>query len=157
MQLQRHIAYLVQEERAFICQLKTSDALGAGPGKGPALVTKEIALQQAGRHRRAVHLDHPPRIAPAEVVDRPGDQLFAGAGLAEDQYRAVAVGHHLHLLKHAEHRLAAPDDLPELALDVVKLLGQGEVFIHQPLLQTLDLLVGKGVVDGNRHPLGNLA
>lgn len=53
-----------------------------------------------------------------------GDKLFAGAGFAEDQHGAVAVGHHLDLLEHIVHRLAAADDLPEFALDIVELLGE---------------------------------
>ena len=85
-----------------------------------------------------------------------GNQLLTGAGFAEDQHRTVALRHHLHLLEHAVHGLAAANDFAKLALNVVELFGQGEVLIDQPLFQPLNLAVGEGVVDGDRDALGDL-
>ena len=156
LQFQRHIAHFIEEQGAFVRQFEAADTLGAGPGKRAAFVAEQIALQQPGGHRRAVHLHHPPTVASAEVVDSAGDKLFAGAGFAEDQHGAVALRHHLYLLEHIVHRLAAADNLPEFALDIIELLGEGEVLIHQPLFQALNFAVGEGVIDSDRHPLGDL-
>ena len=119
-------------------------------------MAKQVAFQQPGGHRRAVHFDHPPAIAAAQIMNSAGNQLLTGAGFAEDQHRAVAVRHHLHLLEHAVHRLAAANDFAKLALHVVELFGQGEVLIDQPLFQALNFAVGEGVVDGDRDALGDL-
>ncbi len=90
-------------------------------------------------------------------MDRPGNQLFPGTGFTEDQHRAVALRHHFHLLKDAVHGIAAPDDFAKLAVHVVELLGQRQVFVHQPLLQAVDLLIGEGVIQRDGDALGDLA
>ena len=156
LQFQRHIAHFIEEQGAFVRQFEAADTLGAGPGERAAFVAEQIALQQPGGHRGAVHLHHPPTVSSAEVMNGAGDKLFAGAGFAEDQHGAVALRHHLDLLEHIVHRLAAADNLPEFALDIIELLGEGEVLIHQPLFQALNFAVGEGVIDSDRHPLGDL-
>ncbi len=156
LQFQRHIADLIEEQRAFVRQFETADALGAGAGKSAALVAEQIAFQQARRHCRAVHFHHPSAVAPAQVMNSAGNQFFTGAGFTEDQHRTVALRHHLHLFKHAVHRFAATDDFAELAFDVVELFGERQVFIHQPFFQPLDLAIGEGVIDSYRHALGDL-
>ena len=156
LQFQRHIAYFVKEQRAFIRQFETTNALGAGTGKRAALVTEQVAFQQARRHCRAVHFHHPAVITAAQVMDGAGNQLFAGAGFTEDQHRTVAWGDHLHLLEDVEHRFATTDDFAKLAVDVVELFGQRQVFIHQTLFQTVDFLISEGVIHGDGDAFGNL-
>ena len=90
-------------------------------------------------------------------MDGAGNQLFARAGFAQNQHRAVALRHHLNLLKHAVHSVAAPDDFTKLAVHVVELFGQGQVLIHQPLFQTMNFLIGEGVIERDGNTLGNLA
>ena len=89
-------------------------------------------------------------------MDGAGNQLFTGAGFAEDQHGAVAWRHHLNLLEHVEHRFAAADYLAKLAVNVVQLFGQREILVHQTLFQTVYFLIGEGVIDGNGDALGNL-
>ena len=90
-------------------------------------------------------------------MDGPGNQLFTRTGFAQDQHRAVALRHHLNLLEHAVHGVAAPDDFTKLAVHVVELFGQGQVLIHQPLFQAVDLLIGEGVIQRDGDTLGDLA
>ena len=90
-------------------------------------------------------------------MDRPGNQLFPCAGFTEDQHRAVALRHHLHLLEDVVHGIAASDDFAKLAVHIVELLGQRQVFVHQPFFQTVDLLIGEGVIQRNGDTFGDLA
>ena len=120
-------------------------------------MAEEIAFQQPGGHRGTVHLDHSARVAAAEIMNGAGNQLFAGAGFAEDQHGAVALRHHFDLLEYAVHRFAAADDFAKLALDIIQLFGERQIFIHQPLLKPLNFAIGEGIIDGDRHPFGNLS
>ncbi len=85
------------------------------------------------------------------------DQLLTRPGFTQNQDRAVALRHHFDLLEDAVHRFAAANDFAELTFYVVELFSQRQVFIDQAFLQSVDLLIGKGVIHGNRHALGNLA
>ena len=46
LQVERHLADLVQEDRATICSLKDPDLVGRGARKTPLLVAKQLAFQQ---------------------------------------------------------------------------------------------------------------
>ena len=65
--------------------------------------------------------------------------------------------HHFDLFEYAVHRFAAANDFSELTFHVVELFSQRQVFIDQPLLQAVDLLVGEGVIHGDRHAFCDLA
>ena len=51
-------------------------------------MTEELALDERRRQRGAVDPDERALLARAQVVDRPGDELLADAGLAQEQDRA---------------------------------------------------------------------
>ncbi|MNT57955.1 hypothetical protein D3C72_1953640 [compost metagenome] len=65
--------------------------------------------------------------------------------------------HHLNLLQDAVHGITAANDFTEFAVDIVQLLGQREVFVHQPLFQTMNFLVRQRVVERNSNALCDLA
>ena len=104
-----HVADLVEEERAAVALLELADPLAVGPGERALLVAEQLALQQALRDGRAV--DRQERLVGplAVLVDGPGDQLLAGAALAEDQHRHVLRGDPADRLVHLLHRRAAAD------------------------------------------------
>ena len=107
---ERHLADLVEKQRAAVGLLEQAALLRLGVGEGAALVAEQLALQQVLRNRRAVHLDERPfatagRVAPDQV----GDQLLAGARLALHQHRRV--GGLGDLVDHAQH-LAIAADVP---------------------------------------------
>ncbi len=130
--------------------------LGTGTGKSSALVAEQIAFQQPGGHCRAVHLYHAAIATPAQVMNSAGNKLLAGAGLAQNQHRTVAVRDHLHLLHHRHHWRAAANNFAKIGGDVIDLLGEGEVLVDQPLLKMADFAVGEGVIHGNGDAFGNL-
>ena len=57
LQLRRHVADLVQEQRATVSLLETPLALTLGAGEGAAFVSEQLRLQQLSRNRRGVQRD----------------------------------------------------------------------------------------------------
>src|SRR5262245_7224272 len=85
--VQRHLADLVEEERAAIGQLHQALLRRLGVGERPLLVTEQLAFEQGLGDRGAVDF-HERRIASrALVVQATRDQLLAGAALTVDQDR----------------------------------------------------------------------
>ena len=97
---ERHVADLVQEQRAARRVAEGAGALGRGAGEGAAGVAEQLALEQVGGDRGAVDRDERPARAPAVLVDGARHQLLAGAGLAGDQHGGVAVGDEADHLLH---------------------------------------------------------
>src|SRR5438105_13469022 len=97
------------------------------------LVPEDLALQKPDGRRCAVEPDQRPRSPPAEIMDRLGQQLLAGAGLALDDDRAVGPAHRLDLLQRPPERGAGADDPPEIEL-------------------MIGLVVGTELVDGSAGP-----
>ena len=60
-----------------------------GPGEGPPFVPEELALEQRGVDRPAVHRHEGPVAAGTVVVDRPGDDVLPAAAFAQDEDGAV--------------------------------------------------------------------
>ncbi len=146
LQIQRHIPHFIEEQGALVGPFEAADALGQGAGKGPLLMAKQIALDKAGRDGSAVHLHHLVIVAGTQGVNGLGDQLLAGAGLAEDQHGAVALGHQPHLLQHVRHHSALVDDVGKVPL------RRGPVDPKRLLFGTVgvgDLLLRLHVVHGN--------
>ena len=80
----RHVADLVEEERAALGLLELAEVPGARAGEGALLVPEQLRLDQLGRHRGAVERHEGRERARALAVDRTRNQLLAGAGLADD-------------------------------------------------------------------------
>ena len=87
LQRRRHVADLVEEQRAAVSLLETPAALRVGAGERAFLVAEELRLQQLRGDRRGVERDERPRGARAVVVQRAGHELLAGARLAGDEHR----------------------------------------------------------------------
>ena len=107
----RHLGDLVEEQRAVVGELETALAAFDGAGERAFLVTEQFALEQGVGNGGAVDRDVRRVGARAQLVERLGDELLAGAGLAADQHRRVGrrgVLDHLIDLAHlgalADHR-----------------------------------------------------
>src|SRR5439155_16128204 len=85
------LANLVEEDRAGVGLLELADARGGGARERAFLVAEELALEQLGRQRRAVHLHEWPVLARRPLMNRARDQLLADAAFAADEHRHVAV------------------------------------------------------------------
>jgi len=87
-------------------------------------------------------------------VDRPGDELLAGARLAEDEDGGVGRRDHLHLGEDPPQGGALPDD-PAVGQGEVDLLAQVRVLFLEPPSQPVDLREGPPVDDRDRRVLGD--
>ena len=83
---------------------------GVRAGERAALVAEELALDQRRRERAAVDDDEPAVPPRAALVDSPGDELLAGARLAEQEHRGVGRRDLLDLVHHVAERIAPAND-----------------------------------------------
>ena len=98
-----HLADLVEEQGAAVGEL---DQPRLGPdraGERALLVTEQLGLEDLARERAAVNRYERPRGSRRVFVDRPGDELLAGAALAQDQYRRIGGGHAIDDPQHLVH------------------------------------------------------
>jgi hypothetical protein len=105
LRFQRKLADLVEKQRAAIRDFEPAAPLLRRAGEGAFFVTEELALDEVTRNRCAVDLDQRALTAVAPLVDRPRDELFAGARLALDQHGAVGGGDPIDLLQNAAQRM----------------------------------------------------
>ena len=85
--LERQIADFVEEERAPSASSKRPWRRPTGTGERALLVPEELALDQAGRQRGAIHPYQRARPATAAFVHSAGKEFLAGARFAEQQDR----------------------------------------------------------------------
>ena len=132
--------------------------LVVGAGEGPLAVAEELALDEVLGQGPAVDRDEGVAGPLALVVEVPGDQLLAGAGLAQDQDPGVGRRDHLDLAADRLHRRGVADqqrrplDGLEPGLEGGRLVGQVAT-LGDPGEQDLQLgpLAGLGqVVEGAR-------
>ena len=108
---QRHLADLVEEQRAAVGRFEQAALLLAGVGEGAALVAEQLALEQLLGQRRAGDVDERTVRAVAVEVNGLGGEVLAGSGFAGEQHGGGAAGgdareQRLHLL----HRRRRADD-----------------------------------------------
>ena len=87
LQGSRHVADLIEEDRAAVGLFKFADPGLDGTRKGAFDVTKQLRFEQVFRNRSAVYADKLLMFSLAVEMNGPGNQLFAGTGLALDQNR----------------------------------------------------------------------
>ena len=95
----RQLADLVEEQRAAVGLLEGARAIGHRAGERAAHVPEQLGLDQLVGDGAAVEHDERAVAARAVAVDRLGEQLLAGAGLAFDQHGGVGGGD---VVEHAE-------------------------------------------------------
>ena len=91
LRLHRHVADLVEEERAAFGLLEAAGGARLRAGEGAALVAEQLRFDQVARDRG--HVDGDERALPplAVIVQRARDELLAGAGLAGDHHGQVGL------------------------------------------------------------------
>ncbi len=114
LHLRRELGDLVQEERAAAGQPEVAGSVPDRAGEGALGVAEELALEQRVGERGAVDGDEGSLAPVRGVVDRAGDQLLAGPGLAADQHAGVARGDLLHVPQQLLHPSVAGDDAEAL-------------------------------------------
>ena len=89
LQRRRHVADLVEEERAFARPLGIAEMALLRSGERAFLVAEDLALEKLGRDRRAVHRDEGLGAARRYLVQQPGRHFLARPGLPGDQHRQI--------------------------------------------------------------------
>src|SRR5438105_4395919 len=115
LELHRHLGDLVEEQRAARGELEISVPLLDGPGERAAHVPEQLALDEAGGDRAAIHRHELAGVALRKLVDGVGDLLLAGAALADEQDGHVGRRRARHQLIDLAHRLRGADDRAEAA------------------------------------------
>ncbi|OPZ77232.1 MAG: hypothetical protein BWY77_01740 [bacterium ADurb.Bin431] len=86
LQVKAHLRHLVKKERPLVSGLEKPGLVDVGPGEGPLDMAEQLALEQivgqgadSDRHKGLIP-------ALAVIMNAPGDDLLAGAGLAVDHH-----------------------------------------------------------------------
>ena len=104
------LADLVEEERPEVGLLEPPLALRDRAGEGAALVTEQLGVDELGGHRTAVDAQERLVATLRALVDRAGDDLLAGARLAEQQDVEIARRDHVDAIEHGAESSGVSDD-----------------------------------------------
>src|SRR5439155_9815170 len=107
------LADLVEKQRSARSILESADPAFGRAGERAGLVPEQLRLEQVRGDRTAVDDDKLRASARARIVQRLGDALLAGAGLALDQHRRIGRGHALELREQLAHLRARADQRSE--------------------------------------------
>ena len=99
------LANLVKEDGATVGGKEVTEFLALGSGEGPALVAKELRLDQGGGDGGAVDGNERPIGAGAGGVDSTGDQLLARSGFTEDEEGHLGGRDPLHTFEHPQQHI----------------------------------------------------
>ncbi|MEJ0042377.1 MAG: hypothetical protein WDM81_09230 [Rhizomicrobium sp.] len=92
LRFQRHVADLVQEQRAAFGLFEAADAAIGRPGKGAALMAEQFAFDELLGDRSHVDRDEGAVAPLAVIVQRPRDEFLARAAFAHDHDREIGLG-----------------------------------------------------------------
>ena len=125
LELERHVADLVQEQRAALGQFEGAAAVAMGPGEGAAHVPEQLALDELGRNRAAIHHLERSARAFAQLVNRARRELLARARLADEHDRKVGARDRRQILAGREQSLALADHGLERRVSGAQRLDRG--------------------------------
>ena len=83
----RQVADLVEEDGRVVRQFEPPDLARDGAGERAFLAPEQLALDERGRNRGAVHAHHRPAASRAPVVDLRCEDLFSRAGFPGQEHR----------------------------------------------------------------------
>ena len=104
----RHIADLVQKQRAAVGGFNQAFLAHMRAGERAFFVAEQFALEQIVRQARAIDDHERPALTPAGLVHGMRKQLLAGARFAQQQHRQMRRSHALHPGKRLVERLRLP-------------------------------------------------
>jgi hypothetical protein len=107
---ERQLRELVEKERAPVGDFEQARFGLDRAGERPALVAEQLTLEEVLGEGGAVEAHVRRRGARRPPVDRVGDDVFAGARLAEEHDRQVALGHEVDDAVELAHRVVGHDD-----------------------------------------------
>src|SRR5207244_7706809 len=145
-----HLGDLVEEEGAPVGELEAAEPPLDRSREGAALVSEDLALDERLGNGGAVDGDERALAAVGALVDRPRDQLLAGAALAVDEDRGAAGGGQLDPPIRLLHVLRLAGELSEGAL-LLELVPEERSEEHTSELQSPDQLVCRLLLEQKNH------
>ncbi len=130
LQLRRHLADLVEQQRTAARQLHQPDLVGNRAGERALLVAEQLRLHELGRDGGAVDLDERAARALAVLVNGAGHQLLARPALAVNQHVRIGGRDQAHQLKQPSHPRAGRDDVGKAGM-MLDLLAKALVLLGQ--------------------------
>src|SRR5258705_2231177 len=143
---QGDLTNFVQKDAAAVGQLEPPDALRDRSGERALVVTKQFALDQAGREGGAIQFDECFAFSRAQIVNRAGDGFLSCSGLTVDQNGRIGWSDDFDLLQDFAKRLRLADDLAKVHLRS-DLVLEVDLLADQLTLQVVDLLPSHRVVE----------
>ncbi|MNQ38035.1 hypothetical protein D3C85_515970 [compost metagenome] len=144
LQVEIHLADLVEEQGATVRQAGRPLAIPLSSGKGSLHMAEDLALHQIVGNGGAVERDEGLIPARAALMDRLGTDLLAGAALPRDEDGRLARRRALYDAIDRLHRHGGADEARKgAALEVLPVLGH----------QRAELLMLEGVAGGGAQPL----
>jgi hypothetical protein len=96
--MHRHVADLIQKQRAAVRCLEAAYALRDRSSERAPLVAEKLAFEQVRGDRCAVHLDEGPLPSFTLKVDAARDEFLTRTGFAFNQHRNVGGRHNPNLI-----------------------------------------------------------
>ncbi len=144
LQVEIHLADLVEEQGATVRQAGRPLAIPLGAGERSLHMTEDLALHQIVGNGGAVERDEGLTPARTALVDGLGTHLLAGAALPRDEHGRLARRRALYDAIDSLHRHGGADEARKgAALEVLPILGH----------QRAELLVLEGVARRGTQPL----
>ncbi len=110
LQTHRHIADLIEQQRAAVGGLEQAFLRSSSTGEGAFFMTKEFGLEKVLRHGTAIDGDERLVAPGTRFVDGACQELLARAALAGQQYPRIGAGHHVGLRQLVFHQLISRND-----------------------------------------------
>ena len=111
LQAHRHIADLIEHQRAALGSLEEAFVRTCRTGEGAFFVPEQFRLEQVFGHGRAIDSRERSIVARAGTVNCLGEQFLARAAFTRDENACVGRGDHLRLLQDFLHCSIARNDL----------------------------------------------
>ncbi|VVE50226.1 hypothetical protein PEP31012_04666 [Pandoraea eparura] len=111
LQIERHVADFIEEQRAALGLLEAPASRGLRAGERAALVAKKFGFQQILRNRRRVQGDEGPGGTRRMTVQCPRDQLLARPRFAGDEHRGARMRETADRAEHVLHGARLPKNL----------------------------------------------
>ncbi len=141
---ERHVADLVQEQRALVRLLHEPRAVRRGARERSPREAEEFALDERLGERSHVHGHERSLRALGEHVERAGDQLLPRSALAQDEHGAVRRRHACDQLQEPLHARAGPDDGRERHFARCPCGAPGRARGHRARARRVQVLSGHG-------------
>ena len=146
LDVERQLTDFIEKDRSAIGELEASLLLLHGAGERPALMSKELALDQGGRQGAAIHFDHDRAFASTRSMNRTRDQLLARSSFAKEQHGRISFSDELDSPEDLLHRRRAPEDLAEVEVSV-----EGLTQIHVLTFELVGALAVRDVARNDHH------